>query len=143
MFGRRRYGKPDQNQQPMVDLVRKRLGAAVVITTGVGDGFVDLVVGWRKLTILVEVKKPGGKLQQNQVDFRDTWPGGPIIAVQSAEELVAGLIMLDREHGGRRIDRNLVALLSACYEQLDKEGVPGATHDDLVRLLAEVRKCLT
>lgn len=125
-------------------LARKRLGVKVVITTGVGGGFVDLVLGWRGMTILAEVKRPKKKLDPDQVTFRDTWPGGPIIMADSAEDLVVKLIMLDREYGGAgRLSRDLISLLSACYERMAEMGMPGATPENLAGLLGELRKCLT
>lgn len=123
-----------------MDHARKHLGAVVVITTGIGGGFVDLVLGWRGMTILAEVKRPGKKLDPDQVDFRDTWPGGPIIRADSAEDLVAQMILLDREYGGPRLGRNLAALLSACYERLAEQGLPGATPADLKGLLDLIRR---
>jgi hypothetical protein len=97
--GRKRYGNPDRNQQPIVDLVRA-MGGTVEITTGVGDGFPDLVIGWRGLTILVEVKKPGKaaastRLRESQDLFRVRWTGGPVLDVETATELVQKLIDLD------------------------------------------------
>ncbi len=92
-----RYGKPDQGQQDIVDLVRD-LPATVVNTTIVGDGFVDLVVGFQALTILAEIKKPGAKpkRQDNQEDFARTWRGGPVLLANDGHELVQQLIHIDR-----------------------------------------------
>lgn len=65
------YGHPDEVQKPIVDGLR-RAGFPVRITSGVGDGFPDLVTvhvrGW---PVLIEVKtgkgrtKPATKAKQD------------------------------------------------------------------------------
>jgi hypothetical protein len=94
----RRHGKPDQNQADIVAEVRRVFGLEVDvrITTGVGDDFPDLVIGWRGLTILVEIKRPGKKLLEGQQRFRDKWPGSAVLDAKTGQELVAKMIALDQ-----------------------------------------------
>lgn len=99
MARRHRYGNPDQNQEGIFDYARNRLGAEVRNTTALGKGFPDGVAAWRGLTVLIEVKRPGGKLRKAQADFRDTWRkiGGPYLVVDSGESLLTQLLALDRQ----------------------------------------------
>ena len=95
----RRGGKPDQNQAAIVDGLRAA-GYSVAITTKVGFGFPDLVVGkWRNLypdrcpdcgrlhwyNWLLEVKSPGGRLNDNETTFHENWRG-QVAVVYSLDE---------------------------------------------------------
>jgi len=51
----RRAARVDDNQREIASVFRK-LGASVVITSAVGQGFPDLVIGIHGVTCLVEVK---------------------------------------------------------------------------------------
>ena len=94
--GRRRFGNPDTTQQDAVDLVRRTLLATVAVTTGVGGGFFDNVIGFQGLTVLAEMKTPGGALRPSQERFIREWKGGPLVVADSPELLVRQLIELDR-----------------------------------------------
>lgn len=90
----RRGGKPDANNQDIADLAR-RLGAQVVITTGVGFDFPDQVWGFQGVTILVEVDNParkGGKRERErkarQARFRANWRGGPVVNVATGDDVI-------------------------------------------------------
>lgn len=96
MSWRRRGGNPDANQAPILAYARRRLGVKGTVTTGVGFGFPDNVFGFRGLTILVEVKGPNGKLKPAQEDFIRTWTGGPVLVVDSGEDLFRQLMALDK-----------------------------------------------
>jgi hypothetical protein len=89
----RRYGKPDSTQAEIV-AAAKALGASVAVTTAVGRGFPDLIVGYRGQTLLVEVKSPTGALRPSQMAFRETWRGGPFVVIESANGLLAALASL-------------------------------------------------
>lgn len=59
----RRDSKTDRNQTEIVDFFKK-MGVSVVVTSSVGHGFTDLVLGYSGLTVLCEVKdgeKPPSK----------------------------------------------------------------------------------
>ena len=65
-------------------------GATVHSLATVGDGCPDLLVGWRGMTILFEVKdgsKPPSKrrLTQEQVDWHAAWRGGTLAVVCDVE----------------------------------------------------------
>ena len=96
---RRRGGNPDANQKDVLTFARKRLGLRAgnaVVTTGIGYGFPDNVIGFHGMTILVEVKGPDGKLRQSQLDFIATWDGGPVLVVDGPLDLFQQLIDLDK-----------------------------------------------
>jgi hypothetical protein len=94
---RKRYGNPDANQADIVKFARRRLHLSRdVNTTVVGGGFPDWVIPWRGLTVLIEIKGKDGKLSKGQRDFIDNWTGGPVLVVDSAEDLFRQLIDLDK-----------------------------------------------
>ncbi len=92
---RRRGGNPDQNNQDIADLAR-RLGCTVAITTGVGWDFPDQVWGFGRdrsrgipgITILVEVKGLKKQLKPGQQRFQDSWQGGPVVTVQTGQDVI-------------------------------------------------------
>jgi len=51
----RRAAKVDDNQSEIVSALRS-IGATVAITSAVGDGFPDLVVGFNGVNFLLEIK---------------------------------------------------------------------------------------
>lgn len=88
MFAKR----TDVNQQDVVAALRF-FGATAVITSHVGNGFPDLLVGHRGATFLLEVKdgKKGAaaKLTPAQEKWISNWKGEPPFLVRSAAEAVA------------------------------------------------------
>lgn len=148
MSYRRRYGNPDRNQQPIFDLVRD-LPASVQNTTVVGDGFVDGVLGFQGLTVLVEIKKPGGKLEKNQEDFAKEWRGGPVLLADSGESLVRQLIDLDvrtppvrgiGQRWGAKTAKQQEAVLQACMAEAKGLIVDEYDLPSLIRKLLAERK---
>lgn len=90
----------DANQGTVVSYLRA-LGWDVFITSTLGRGFPDLVVGRPGFTCVVEVKdgdKPPSRrrLTEDEVKFRDWWRGhyvlaeGPEDAARQLEELACG-----------------------------------------------------
>jgi hypothetical protein len=84
----RRAAKADATQAAIVDALR-RIGAAVKYIKEP----VDLIVGYRKRNVLMEVKNRDGKdeLTQAQIEFIATWPG-EVHVVYTAEEAVAVMV---------------------------------------------------
>jgi hypothetical protein len=70
----RRAGRTDDNQKDIVDALRKA-GASVFVTSGLGDGFPDLVVGFRGRTSLHEIKGEKAELSEEEAKFFATWRG--------------------------------------------------------------------
>lgn len=73
-MGIMRHGKPDGNQAEIVKALRG-LGCSVDITSGVGKGFPDLAVGRNGVTLLLEVKDTGNKLDAEQVIWHNKYKG--------------------------------------------------------------------
>lgn len=75
----RRAAKIDANQTAVVDALRS-VGALVAITSGAGDGFPDLVVGFRGRVYPIEIKDgtlapSDRRLTPQQVKFHREWAG--------------------------------------------------------------------
>jgi len=71
--------RTDANQQEVMDYLRKE-GFTVWDTHELGGGFPDIVVGCEDGNVLVEIKQPGGKLNEKEQNFFDTWKGYKTIA---------------------------------------------------------------
>jgi hypothetical protein len=85
----RRAHRVDDNQGDIVDGLRK-VGCSVRVTSMLGEGFPDLIVGIRKRNLMLEVKdgkKPRSKraLTPDEKKFHDEWKGS-IQVVESLEE---------------------------------------------------------
>lgn len=85
-----RFGRRDSTHLEVKGALRA-VGASVFDTADVGQGFPDLVVGYRGRTYLLEVKAPGGKLQESQKRFAATWRGAPFIVVHSRAEALEAI----------------------------------------------------
>ena len=77
---------------------------SVFDTAAVGKGFPDLVVGWRGLNFLVEIKdgdKPPSarKLTVDEQAFHDAW-GGEVIVADNPEDAVVQVICAERRARG-------------------------------------------
>lgn len=91
----RRAAKIDANQPEIVRELSAR-GASVQSLSGVGAGVPDLLVGYRGVTYLLEVKdgaKPPSarELTLEQIDWHVEWRGGPCVVVNSADEALAAI----------------------------------------------------
>lgn len=85
----RRAARTDANQAAIIEALRA-IGASVRDTSAVGNGFPDLVAGFRGRTWLLECKdgnKPPSarKLTPDQIEFKSTWRGHWAV-VNSPEE---------------------------------------------------------
>ena len=89
----RRAGRSDDNQAGIVADLRRIPGCSVAITSAVGKGFPDFVVGFRGSNFLVELKNPatirGQKPDtfQRQEAFRSGWHGQLLKATSFKEIL--------------------------------------------------------
>lgn len=87
----RRAAKIDANQ-PAIVAALEAIGASVAITSAVGRGFPDLVVGMRGRNWLLELKdgdkSPSRRtLTPDQIEFKARWRGHWAV-VTSAEEAI-------------------------------------------------------
>ncbi len=74
--------KRDANEKLIVDALRAYGASVERLNTPV-----DLLVGYRGQTHLVEVKIEGAKLNKAQVEFRDSWKGSPMQVLRSVEDV--------------------------------------------------------
>jgi hypothetical protein len=93
----RRAAKVDANHAAIRDAMRQFPGVTVRDTSHVGDGFPDLIVGFRNRTLLVEIKdgakvKSARKLTDHQRRFHEQWTGSPIWIVESVSQAMDLLI---------------------------------------------------
>ncbi|NMB65622.1 MAG: hypothetical protein GYA16_12225 [Spirochaetes bacterium] len=85
------YGNPDQNQKEIVQKLRDTLVISVEITTGIGHGFPDLLVGFYStkynmfFNLLFEVKNTTGKLKKGQIEWHSEWKGN-VYTIRSFDE---------------------------------------------------------
>ena len=78
--------KTDSNQTEIVDALEK-IGCSVVDLSRVGDGVPDILVGWRGVCVLLEIKTIGGKLNPKQTEFAQLWRGS-LYTVHTPEEAI-------------------------------------------------------
>ena len=86
-----RLRRVDANQKEIVSTLRK-LGIAVAITSGVGQGFPDIVCGYRGVNYLFEIKdenKPPSEreLTEKEQKFFNNWRG-QIAMILNAQEAI-------------------------------------------------------
>jgi hypothetical protein len=143
---KRQGGKPDKNQEGLVKLGR-RLGATIRITSLVGFGFPDFVLGFRGINLLGEVKRPDKivvglktkprkptKTEQRQAAFRAEWTGqvaelsGPadMVALLTAADTVARV----REgwtfnEAYQKAKDDMAAKIDRLVEQAFLDAIPG------------------
>lgn len=88
-----RSGRRDLNHSEIRDGLRAVCGKENVLDTGdVGNGFADLVVGWKGTTYFLEVKsKKSAKLRPDQERLMGAWRGGPWVRVDSLDEALAAM----------------------------------------------------
>ena len=89
----RRAAKVDANQAEIVKALRA-VGAKVQSLAAVGDGCPDLLVGFRGLNYLIEIKdgdKPPSKraLTDDQVQWHAAWTGQIAVAKSVSEALAS------------------------------------------------------
>lgn len=76
----RRAAKIDSNQNKVVGMLRKIPGVSVAITSQLGNGFVDIVVGYKGINYMIELKDGDKvaskrKLTVDEIEFSDKWKG--------------------------------------------------------------------
>lgn len=84
--------RTDANQKKVVELVRKLHGASITSTHIIGKGFPDLVIGYKGINYLIELKdgfkpKSQKKLTPDEVEFHLKW-NGQIAVCESFEDIL-------------------------------------------------------
>ena len=87
---------PDANQDEVVKALEK-IGCSVYDAHRIGGGLPDLIVGYRGLTMLVEVKTPKGKLREGQEQWIREWRGFTCV-VRSPEDAIEKVMSHVKNH---------------------------------------------
>lgn len=82
----RRARRTDGNQKAIVHALRAA-GRTVEVLSDVGRGVPDLLVSFRGVNYLLEVKIPGAKLTPDEDKWHDGWDG-PVSVVTTEQEAV-------------------------------------------------------
>jgi hypothetical protein len=77
--------RTDANHKQMIDGLRKIPGISIFSTHMVGKGFPDIVIGYKGINYLVEIKdgaktKSRKKLTDDEIKFHGSWLGQIMIA---------------------------------------------------------------
>lgn len=78
--------KKDANHDTIAQAFKDH-GASVIDTHALGDGFPDIVVGYRGFTALVEVKNGRNRLTDDERRARDNWLGGDWLIIRTVDEV--------------------------------------------------------
>ena len=96
----RKYGKIDANQNEVVNKLRET-GHSVWITSSMGQGAPDFVIGRNGHNLLCELKPDDkAKLTDDELDWHTNWKG-KVVTIRSFEEAVEAMNELIRRNDGR------------------------------------------
>ena len=89
----RRASKVDENQREIVAALRG-VGASVAPLHAVGKGVPDLLVGYRGVNLLLEVKDgdkapSDRRLTPQQIEWHESWRGQKCVVLSADDALVA------------------------------------------------------
>ena len=89
---KRRAARIDRNQPDIVRALRSLPGISVAVTSAVGDGFPDIVVGYKGKSFLFEIKDPEQppakrRLTQDELVFHERWQGHIDVALTDLDIL--------------------------------------------------------
>lgn len=79
--------KRDANEAEIVQQLRGIPGLSVYRLSA--RGIPDLLIGYRGVTYLAEVKQPGKKWTADQVAFIEAWAGSPVIRAECIEDILS------------------------------------------------------
>lgn len=99
----RRAARTDANQTAIVQALRD-MGCTVQSLAAIGNGCPDLLVGYKRATMLLEVKdgtKPPSarRLTEDQIRWHGDWRGGPLAVVCDVESAVRAAKLLENNRG--------------------------------------------
>ena len=94
-MGRKYTARVDGNQAAITGALRQA-GCLVQTTHTIGRGFPDLLCYYPTADrmFLLEVKTPGGKLTQDEVQWHAKWEDAPVYIVETVEQLPSLLSMI-------------------------------------------------
>lgn len=79
----RKAPKRDRNEREIIEVLTS-IGASVTQLSG--KGVPDLLIGFRGVTYLAEVKSKRGKLTDDQTSWRADWQGGPVSVIRNLDD---------------------------------------------------------
>jgi len=86
----RKYGNIDNNQNEIVKKLRET-GHSVAITSSMGQGFPDILIGRNGLNLLCEIKTSDkAQLTDDELDWHTEWKG-KVVIVHDWEEAVQAM----------------------------------------------------
>ena len=88
----RKHAKVDLNQVEIVAAIRK-VGGKVLHLHQIGGGCADVLVKYRGVLLLMEIKSKGGRMTPDEQAFYDEWQDCMVV-VYSAEEALEALARL-------------------------------------------------
>jgi hypothetical protein len=95
--------KLDENHRAIVSAFRY-CGAHVGDLSNAGGGIPDLVIGFRGVLFLVEVKTPKGALSPKQKEFFALWSEYPTLVIRSVDEAMDVMEVLRNAYDLAEID---------------------------------------
>ena len=85
----------DENQKQIIHTFTA-LGASVLNLSRVGEGCPDILIGYKNVSCLVEIKRnEQARYTDSQVKFMQNWRGGPISRIDSVDAAIRLIKMLD------------------------------------------------
>lgn len=120
------YGKKVDSNHGYIVQGLKALRFSVCDLSGVGQGVPDLIVGYRGVNVLVEIKsnRKNG-LTFSQKEWHRTWQGSVIVAHELYEILITFANLIENEH-----DRAWLLRKAAQYEANSIGRPKGQRQDD-------------
>ena len=87
----------DENQNQIIHTFIA-LGASVLNLSRVGQGCPDILVGYKKHSVLCEIKRnEKSAYTEPQIKFMQNWRGGPVNRIDSVDAAIRLIKMLDMD----------------------------------------------
>lgn len=81
------FSRKDKNQGELVTALEK-LGCTVMDLSAVGEGCPDIVVGYRGMNYLAEIKQPKKQLSLGQRANAMWWRGGRVYTLRTVQDCI-------------------------------------------------------
>ena len=89
------YKKRVDNNQLEIIKAFQSMGATVLNLSTVGKGCPDLLIGYKNISVLVEIKSKTGKFTEPQLKFMEQWKGGAVNRIDSVDGAIRLIKLLD------------------------------------------------
>jgi len=81
--------RTDINQKQIVEALRS-MGANVYLLHEIGRGIPDILIAYKGVTILAEIKRnTNARLTDAQIQFWKNWQGGKLVRINNIDEAIA------------------------------------------------------